>query len=127
MHRQHETSSPDTHPEDIDAVWMVFTTLPSEEAAQRLSRVVLEARVAACVNCGAASRSEYWWEDRLETAQEWPLTIKTTRGSYAALEALILAHHPYDVPEIVAWPVAAGVPAYLDWVRATCAPLLAGK
>lgn len=112
---------------DPDAVWVVFTTLPSEAEAQRLSRLMLEARVAACVNCGAPGRSEYWWEDRLETAQEWSLTIKTTSGRYAALEALIMAHHPYEVPEIVALPVVAGAAAYLDWVRAACVPHPVGE
>jgi periplasmic divalent cation tolerance protein len=52
---------------------------------------------------------------QLEQAQEWPLLIKTTQRQYAAL--LIRAAHPYDVPELVAWPLAAGLPAYLDWVR----------
>jgi periplasmic divalent cation tolerance protein len=49
-------------------------------------------------------------------AQEWPLLIKTTQRQYAAWK-LIRAAHPYDVPELVAWPLAAGLPAYLDWVR----------
>ncbi|WP_428851852.1 divalent-cation tolerance protein CutA [Imbroritus primus] len=127
MGRQHEARSPVGRATDADAVWVVCTTLPSEAEAQRLARLILEARVAACVNCGAPSRSEYWWEDRLETAQEWPLMIKTTAGRYAALETLIMAHHPYDVPEILALPVAAGAAAYLDWVRVTCDPHSAGE
>lgn len=121
MGRLHENRLPGGYQDNADAVWVVFTTLPSGDDAQRLSRIVLEARLAACVNCGAASRSEYWWDGKLETAQEWTLTIKTTRGHYAALEALIAAHHPYDMPEILALPVVAGAASYLDWVRATCA------
>ncbi|MFX6743259.1 divalent cation tolerance protein CutA, partial [Acinetobacter baumannii] len=59
----------------------------------------------------------------IETARELPLLIKSTRASYDALEAVIREHHPYDVPEIVALPLAAGLPAYLDWVREqTAAP-----
>ena len=127
MARHHEARSPEGHAADAGAVWVVCTTLPSEAEAQRLSRLILEARVAACVNCGAPGRSEYWWEGRLETAQEWPVTIKTTSARFAALEALIMAHHPYEVPEIVALPVVAGASAYLDWVRATCVPHPAGE
>jgi periplasmic divalent cation tolerance protein len=105
-----------------DGVLVVLTTVGSEEDAHRLSRILVQARVAACVNCGAPSRSEYWWDGRVETAQEWPLTIKTTRTRYAELEALLIEHHPYDVPEILALPVEAGGATYLDWVRTNSTP-----
>ena len=95
-----------------------MTNLPDEASAARVARAILEARVAACVNRLAPCQSEYWWQGRLEQAQEWPLLIKTTQGRYAALEAVIRAEHPYDVPELVAWPLEAGFPAYLGWVRA---------
>lgn len=107
------------HPaaEAAESVLVAMTNLPDEASAARVARAVLEARVAACVNRLAPCQSEYWWEGKLEQAQEWPLLIKTTRGQYAALEAVIRAEHPYDVPELVAWPVAAGLGSYLDWVR----------
>lgn len=94
-----------------------MTNLPDEASATRVARAVLEARVAACVNRLAPCQSEYWWQGKLEQAQEWPLLIKTTQGQYATLEAVIRAEHPYDVPELIAWPLAAGLPAYLGWVR----------
>ncbi|WP_137925267.1 divalent-cation tolerance protein CutA [Cupriavidus sp. 2SB] len=100
-----------------ESVWMAMTNLPDEASAMRVARAVLEARVAACVNRLAPCQSEYWWQGKLEQAQEYPLLIKTTAGQYAVLEAVISAVHPYDVPEVVAWPLAAGLPAYLGWVR----------
>lgn len=96
---------------------LAMTTLPDEASADRVVRAVLEARVAACVNRLAPCRSEYWWQGTVEQAQEWPLLIKTTMARYEALEATIRAAHPYDVPELVAWPVAAGLAPYLHWVR----------
>lgn len=96
---------------------MAMTNLPDQASAERVARAVLQARVAACVNRLAPCQSEYWWQGRLEQATEWPLLIKTTQGQYAALEAVIRAEHPYDVPELVAWSLAAGLPAYLAWVR----------
>ncbi len=98
-------------------VLIAMTNLPDEASAIRVARAVLEARVAACVNRMAPCQSEYWWQGRLEQAEEWPLLIKTTQGQFAALEAVIRAEHPYDMPELVAWPLAAGLPAYLAWVR----------
>jgi periplasmic divalent cation tolerance protein len=54
--------------------------------------------------------------------EEHPVLIKTTRAAYAELEAEIRAHHPYELPEIVAVPIERGLPAYLDWVAAETAP-----
>lgn len=113
-----ESSHGATSPEPAESVWMAMTNLPDEASAARVARAILEARVAACVNRLAPCQSEYWWQGQLEQAQEWPLLIKTTQGQYAALEALVRAEHPYDVPELVAWPLEAGLPAYLGWVRA---------
>ncbi|MWL88663.1 divalent-cation tolerance protein CutA [Cupriavidus sp. SW-Y-13] len=104
-----------------ESVWMAMTNLPDEASAARVARAVLEARVAACVNRLAPCQSQYWWQGKLEQAQEYPLLIKTTAGQYEALEAVISAVHPYDVPEVVAWPLAAGLPAYLGWVRGEAA------
>lgn len=43
-------------------------------------------------------------------------TIKSTASRYPALEAAIRARHPYDVPEIIALPIARGLPEYLNWI-----------
>ncbi|SOY52276.1 divalent-cation tolerance protein CutA [Cupriavidus taiwanensis] len=101
-----------------DEVLVVLTNAPDAGTAARLSQAVLQARAAACVNRLTPVESEYWWQGKLEQAQEWPLLIKTTRARYAALEAVIRQHHPYDVPEIIAWPLAAGYAPYLAWVHA---------
>ncbi|KWR91668.1 divalent-cation tolerance protein CutA [Cupriavidus sp. IDO] len=104
--------------DDTDSqVIVVMTNLPDVDSATRLTRAVLEARAAACVNRLAPVDSEYWWQGKLERAQEWPLLIKTTRARYAALEAIIREQHPYDVPEVIAWPLVAGLAPYLAWVR----------
>jgi len=103
--------------DSLESVLVAMTNLPDEASAIKVARAVLEARVAACVNRLAPCQSEYWWQGKLEQAQEWPLLMKTTRRQYAALEAVIRAEHPYDVPELIAWPLAAGLPAYLTWVQ----------
>jgi periplasmic divalent cation tolerance protein len=118
MSMQSHASQPDAGaPGDPAEVIVVITSTPDAETAAHLSQVVLQARAAACVNRLAPVESEYWWQGKLERAQEWPLLIKTTRARYAALEAVIRQHHPYDVPELIAWPVTAGYAPYLAWVR----------
>lgn len=95
---------------------LVISNLPDRASAESLARVVIEQRLAACVNVLAPCTSVYRWQGEVETATEVPVFIKTTRARYAALEAAIRAHHPYELPEIIAVPLSAGLPAYLAWV-----------
>lgn len=99
---------------------LVLTTLPNEESAAALAEHLIEQHVAACVNVLAPCRSIYRWQGAMERAEEVPLLIKTTRERYADLEAVIRARHPYELPEIVAVPVVAGLTAYLDWIATAC-------
>ena len=97
---------------------LVLTNLPNAEAAQTLATLLVDERLAACVNILAPARSVYRWNGEIEQAEEVPLLIKTTAARYAALESAILSHHPYDLPEIIAVPIAFGLPEYLSWVAA---------
>lgn len=97
---------------------LVLTNLPDRAAAERLADLLIEKRVAACVNILAPCRSVYRWMDAVEHDEEHPMLIKTTAEAYAALEAAIRAGHPYELPEIVAVRIERGLPAYLDWVAA---------
>lgn len=95
---------------------LVLTTLPDRDTAMKLAHAVIDARAAACVNVLGACTSVYRWQGTVENAAEVPLLIKTTAARYAALEALVRSLHPYELPEIIAVPVARGLPAYLQWV-----------
>lgn len=97
-------------------VLLVLTTLPDQETAAGLAKFLVDARLAACVNVLSPCRSVYRWQDNLQEDEEYPLIIKTTASRYAEVEAGIRAHHPYELPEIVALEVATGLPDYLDWV-----------
>lgn len=96
---------------------LVLTNLPDAASAQRLARLLVEQRFAACVNMLSPCTSVYRWQDGVEEASEVPLLIKTTRAAYGALEEAILAHHPYELPEIVAVPIERGLETYLAWLR----------
>jgi len=104
------------------AVIAVLTNLPDSTSAFNLARDVVQLRLAACANVLAPATSFYRWEGREEKASEVPVLIKSTDERYAALEAAIRERHPYGTPEIIAWPVTVGLPAYLAWVEAESAP-----
>lgn len=97
---------------------LVLTNLPDQASAHALATALVEERLAACVNLLAPCRSIYRWQGAIEDATEIPLLIKTTAQRYAALEAAIRARHPYELPEIIAVPIAHGLPDYLNWVVA---------
>ena len=101
-----------------DAVIIVLTQMPNRTSAQALARAIVEERLAACVSIGAPADSLYHWRGQIETAQEVPVAIKTRAGCYAAVEAAILARHPYELPEILAVPIHHGLERYLDWIGA---------
>lgn len=103
-------------------VLLVITNLPDRAAAERIAETLVIQRVAACVNVLPECRSVYRWEGKLEHATEVPLLIKTTRGAYSELEQALRKSHPYELPEIVAVPVAAGLPDYLNWVAQETQP-----
>lgn len=110
----------------IDNVLVVLTNCPDVEVADRIARTVVEQRLAACANRLAPVESVYRWQGAIERATEVPLLIKTTRERYAEIEQAIRALHPYEVPEIIAMPVSAGLASYLRWVAdETQPPLMA--
>jgi periplasmic divalent cation tolerance protein len=103
----------------MDETLLVITTLPDQEAAERLAQTLIEGHLAACVNIGAPVTSIYRWEGAIQRDSEHLLTIKTTRRCYAALERAILDQHPYELPEVIAVPITAGLTDYLAWID-TC-------
>ncbi len=94
----------------------VITNCPDEETANAIALAIVEEKLAACVNILPRVQSIYRWQGSVEASAEIPLLIKTTADNSPALEARITTLHPYDVPEIIALPIARGLPAYLNWV-----------
>jgi len=91
-------------------------------AADAIACSLVEARLAACVNILPGLRSVYRWQGAVERSDESLLIAKLPRPGYAALEAHVKAHHPYELPEIVAVDIAAGLPAYLQWLADALQP-----
>ncbi|MBI1890718.1 MAG: divalent-cation tolerance protein CutA [Burkholderiales bacterium] len=100
----------------MEQVLLVITNLPDMQSAQALARKLVEQKLTACVNCLPPIRSIYQWQGTVEEADEVTLLMKTTQLRYAELEKAIQSAHPYQVPEIIAIPVTAGLPAYLQWI-----------
>ena len=102
----------------LDPAIIVITQVPDRALAGDLARILLEQRLAACVNIGAPVESIYHWRGRIETGREIPVAIKTRPALYSHVEGAIRRIHPYDTPEILAIPVVGGDARYLDWLVA---------
>jgi periplasmic divalent cation tolerance protein len=103
-------------------VLLVVTTVPDRHHADTIARALVDEGLAACVSILAPATSVYRWRGAVETAQELPLLVKTARSRFDVLRERLAALHPYEVPEILALPVAGGLPAYLRWVLEETAP-----
>lgn len=98
---------------------LVLTQVPDLDLARALAKALVDARLAACVSLGAPVESLYHWRGATETASEIALSIKTRADRFDAVAAFIRSRHPYELPEIVAVPLSAGLPAYLAWIDAS--------
>jgi periplasmic divalent cation tolerance protein len=107
---------------DSQQALVVLTTAGSEEQAMRLAEALVERRQAACVNLLPGLRSVYRWKGKLWDDEEILLLVKTTAARFEAVRDTIRELHSYELPEILALPVAAGDPPVLEWLAGAVAP-----
>ena len=100
----------------MDHYFIALTTLPLDRDAEALARMLIDERLAACVNVLPPMRSIYAWKGVTEAADERQLVIKTTRDRLRELQIRLRELHPYDVPEFVVIPIAEGSSDYLAWL-----------
>jgi periplasmic divalent cation tolerance protein len=98
-----------------DNYCMVIATCAGREEADKLAEVILKHRLAACVQLMPIT-SHYEWKQEIHEDEELMLFMKTKTVLYDNLEALIVKHHSYEVPEIVRLPIQGGLKAYLGWI-----------
>jgi periplasmic divalent cation tolerance protein len=95
---------------------IVFATFPDAETAERIVRIAVEERLAACANILPQIQSIYRWKGAVESATETLVLFKTTAAEYQQLEERIRELHPYEVPEVIAVPIESGQREYLTWI-----------
>ncbi len=98
---------------------VVLCTVPVDSGAALADRL-LEARLIACANLVGPIESRFWWEGRIDEADELLMVLKTTRDCVPNLIERLAEWHPYDVPEILELPVTSGFAPYLAWVASAC-------
>jgi periplasmic divalent cation tolerance protein len=94
-----------------------MVTCSSLVEARKLAKLVLTKKLAACVNILGGVESHYWWQGKLERANECLLLIKTTKAKADAATRAIKSAHSYEVPEVIFLPIMQGERSYLSWIR----------
>ncbi len=94
---------------------LVFTTAGSEKNAKNIAETLVQLRLAACVNIVPKLTSVYRWEEKIETAEEWLLIIKTTQKNFIVVRDAIKELHTYELPECVSVTIEDGSEEYLKW------------
>lgn len=95
----------------------VYAVFADRGEADRVGHIVVEERLAACVNILGQTESIYWWNGKVETASECAALFKTAASRSEALTARIVELHSYDNPAVVIWPISHTPPAYAQWVE----------
>ena len=95
---------------------VLFITTATAEEAQQISRALLNKKKVACVNIVPGVSSLFWWQGKLDSAQENLLVIKTKASQLNEIIRLVKELHSYDVPEIIALPIVGGNQDYLEWI-----------
>ncbi|MDX1251885.1 MAG: divalent-cation tolerance protein CutA [Gammaproteobacteria bacterium] len=95
---------------------IVLTTCPTPESAETLANALVDRGLAGCVNILPAMRSIYYWKGKRESGEEHLLLIKSRVEAYTEIEQTIMSTHPYELPEIIAVSIDAGLDAYLTWI-----------
>ena len=95
---------------------VIFITIDSSDEAHKIAEALIKQRKAACVNIVPRVKSFFWWQDKIDTAQENMLIIKTKASLLNEIVPLVKEIHSYDVPEIIALPIAGGNQDYLAWI-----------
>jgi periplasmic divalent cation tolerance protein len=105
---------PDTGQRD-KKITVIYVTFPDLKTAKRIIRGLISKQLAACGNIFSVS-SVFTWKGRIEETREYGAMIKTVFKHYPKAEKYIREHHPYEVPEIICWPIKRGLKKYLDWI-----------
>lgn len=97
--------------------YMMYVTFEDETQAQSICEDAVREKLAACANIFPSHKSVYWWEGKMQSANECAAILKTTDKNLDALKDEIVKRHSYDVPCVVVWPIEKGHAPFLDWIN----------
>lgn len=101
----------------MDTPLIVQTTVETKQNGQDIADIILQKRLAACVQISGPVESRYWWKEKIERSDEYIVSMKTFGSVFHTLEQALIEAHPYDVPEIVSFELKRVSADYLEWME----------
>src|SRR5436853_394125 len=101
-------------------ILLALSTFPDVETARRIARQLVTENFAACANIITAIESIYRWKEKIETSAETVVFFKLSEDRQSSFQEKLRSLHPYEVPEIIFFPISGGLPEYLRWVVESC-------
>jgi periplasmic divalent cation tolerance protein len=98
---------------------VIFITVPEYDIGKNIADILINEKLAACVNITGKINSTYFWQGNVENDDEYLLIIKTRKDKFEELSQKVKENHPYSVPEIIAMPIIVGSKDYLNWIDET--------
>ena len=95
---------------------VVLITAKDYDEAEKIGQELLKEKLIACVNITRGIRSLFWWEEKIDEAEEALMVVKTRKNFFEKIVETVKVIHSYAVPEIIALPIIAGQEDYLKWI-----------
>ncbi len=95
---------------------VILTTTETKKEAENIAAYMIEKRLCACAQVSGPIKSWYWWENKVESSEEWQVKLKTLHKNYQKVEEALKSIHPYDLPQIIGLPVIEAYNQYAKWV-----------
>ena len=98
---------------------IVLVTAPNKEEAEKIAHSLLNERLIACANIIGPVHSLFWWQGKIDKAQEHLILMKTRKDLFSKLSEKVKSLHSYQVPEIIAIPIVEGFKPYMEWLESS--------
>ena len=98
---------------------IAITTTPSKNEAEKIAKILLEERLIACANIIGPVQSLFWWQGKIDEAQEHLILMKTRKDLFSKLSEKVKALHSYQIPEVIAVPIVEGFKPYMEWLESS--------
>ena len=98
---------------------LIMVTTSSREEAEKIATTLLERKLIACANILGPVSSRFWWQGKIDLAEEYMIFMKTKRELFDQVADNVKQLHSYEVPEIIALPIVEGAKPYLEWINSS--------
>ena len=98
---------------------LIMVTASSREEAEKIATTLLERKLIACANILGPVSSRFWWQGKIDSAEEYMIFMKTKRELFDQVADNVKQLHSYEVPEIIALPIVEGAKPYLEWINSS--------